>query len=67
MATETQAIRENYELGVLAGEARREAEIISLLESYLGETDWSNFEGDSPSAEWIRGFSMALAAIRGEK
>lgn len=40
--------------------------IIKLLEFYLGETDWSNFEGDSPSVEWIRGFSAALALIKGE-
>lgn len=29
--TETEAIRENYNLGVLAGEAREQARIIKLL------------------------------------
>ena len=30
---ETEAIRENYELGVLAGSARRQQEIIEALEA----------------------------------
>jgi len=31
--TETEAIRQNYELGVLAGEAREQQRIIKLLEA----------------------------------
>lgn len=31
--TETEAIRENYNLGVLAGEAREQQRIIKLLET----------------------------------
>jgi hypothetical protein len=39
--TETEAIRQNYELGVLAGSARRERELIAALEAT-----------DSTCADW---------------
>lgn len=51
MATETQAIRENYELGVLAGEAREQQRIIKLLEPYVKYADE---------------FADAIALIKGE-
>ncbi len=40
--TETEAIRQNYELGVVAGEAREQQRIIKLLEEAecQGEDDW---------------------------
>ena len=56
-----------WRTGVAQGREDERERIIKLLEFYLGETDWSNFEGDSPSVEWIRGFSAALALIKGEK
>ena len=34
--TETEAIRQNYELGVLAGEAREQQRIIKLWEQEMG-------------------------------
>ncbi len=50
--TETEAIRQNYELGVLAGEAREQQRIIKLLdESYLS----------------IEGKHHLIALIKGEK
>jgi len=42
--TETEAIRQNYELGVLAGEARREAEIVATLESECDCAFYAKYE-----------------------
>jgi hypothetical protein len=37
--TETEAIRQNYELGVIAGEAREQQRIIALLEEFIENSD----------------------------
>lgn len=50
---ETEAIRENYELGVLAGEARERQRIIKLLE-----------QAESPSRFW-GGIAWTIALIKG--
>lgn len=66
MATETQAIRENYELGVLAGEAREQQRIIKLLEEEFLAPD---FDGDSitEADNCLVNLGMAIALIKGEK
>jgi hypothetical protein len=38
--TETEAIRQNYELGVMAGEARERQRIIKLLEDRIARCKW---------------------------
>jgi hypothetical protein len=37
--TESEAIRQNYELGVIAGEAREQQRIIALLEEFIENSD----------------------------
>lgn len=57
--TETEAIRENYNLGVLAGEAREQQRIIKLLESDPKEM---LYWGGGLRA----GYETAIALIKGE-
>lgn len=61
--TETEAIRENYKLGVLAGEARERQRIIDLVNS-LDIT----IEEAPDGVNWIVGDALDLIAlIKGEK
>lgn len=62
--TETEAIRQNYELGVMAGEAREQQRIIKLLEGAL-------VIRENLSESWDFGYTAALedsiVRIKGEK
>lgn len=59
--TETEAIRENYNLGVLAGEAREQQRIIKLLEEAAPKS-WH----DTPDQQRMFGWLDAIALIKGE-
>ena len=68
--TETEAIRQNYELGVLAGEAREQQRIIKLLEAHF--KIWHKSETYSCNACDFEGYddefdSHLIALIKGEK
>jgi hypothetical protein len=68
--TETEAIRQNYNLGVLAGEAREQQRLIKLLE--LEEDNWRCKEGCCECFGWngntpINQVGLLTALIKGEK
>lgn len=70
---ESQAVRENYDLGVLAGSARREQEIIKLLEDSQSEKCkdydcFSNLFGNTHDWECgVDTMNYLIALIKGEK
>lgn len=60
--TETEAIRQNYELGVMAGEAREQQRIIKLLEAECErpqDPKWSHYRESC--------YCGAIDLIKGEK
>lgn len=59
--TEAEAIRENYNLGVLAGEAREQQHIIKLLEGIV--SNWRKCDLHNQADT----FDYAIALIKGEK
>jgi len=66
--TETEAIRENYNLGVIAGEAREQQRIIKLLEA--SAMAWS--ENCAMPIDWKHcqncwQMASLIALIKGEK
>lgn len=70
---ETEAIRENYELGVLAGEARAKARIIKLLEDYQSKkcNDYECFSGFNRNEHdyecGVDELQRLIALIKGEQ
>jgi hypothetical protein len=60
--TETEALRQNYELGVIAGEAREKKRILELLESTKIPCDCGENCG-----YYDIGYEDAIAFIKGEK
>jgi hypothetical protein len=60
--TETEAIRQNYELGVMAGEAREQQRINKLLEAEMKRLkEWTDY----PAINALMNIRAAL--IKGEK
>jgi hypothetical protein len=59
--TETEAIRQNYELGVMAGEAREQQRIIKLFES---RSQCSPIRGHDWNGDC---YCEHIALIKGEK
>jgi hypothetical protein len=63
--TESEAIRQNYELGVIAGAAREQQRIIEALEDYDFSTTWRQVAW-SPDAWESFGSDDLIALIKGE-
>jgi hypothetical protein len=62
---ETEAVRENYELGVLAGEAREKERIIKLLDKDYWHSQVWNFAEVTCLADCE--MCKTIALIKGEK
>ena len=62
--TETEAIRQNYELGVMAGEARERQRIIKVVEGYLHH-DYLTGQNEDEMLDELY-LSELIALIKGE-
>ena len=65
--TETEAIRENYNLGVLAGEAREQQRIIKLLEVKLSQEMSESAGYIMTENNYPVRWADLIALIKGEK